>query len=105
VLAANEKDVASARAAGISAALLDRLLLDPLRIRKIIQSLREVLALADPLSEVRELGVRPNGLRVAKRRFRSAFSPSFTRRDPTLRWKQRRWRSRAAMRSSCAVRR
>jgi glutamate-5-semialdehyde dehydrogenase len=68
VLAANEKDVASARAAGISSALLDRLLLEPLRIRKIIQSLREVIALADPLSEVRELGVRPNGLRVAKRR-------------------------------------
>ncbi len=68
VLAANEKDVASARAARISTALLDRLMLDRSRMQKINQSLREVIALADPLSETRELGVRPNGLRVAKRR-------------------------------------
>src|SRR5712664_4201362 len=68
VLEANSEDLVAARAAGISPALLDRLLLDPGRIEKIIDSLREVLALPDPLSEMREIGERPNGLRVAKRR-------------------------------------
>jgi glutamate-5-semialdehyde dehydrogenase len=67
-LAANSQDLVAARAAGISPALLDRLMLDPGRIQQIIDSLREVIALPDPLSEMREIGERPNGLRVAKRR-------------------------------------
>ena len=48
--------------------MLDRLGLDPSRVRAIAESARAVRALADPLAESRELGVRPNGLRVCKRR-------------------------------------
>jgi len=68
VLAANAMDLAAARGSGISAALLDRLMLDTGRLQKIADSLREVIALPDPLSEIRDIGERPNGLRVAKRR-------------------------------------
>src|SRR5499427_2799878 len=68
VLAANAIDLAAARESGISAALLDRLMLDAGRLQKIADSLREVRALPDPLSEERYVGERPNGLRVAKRR-------------------------------------
>jgi glutamate-5-semialdehyde dehydrogenase len=68
VLAANAQDLVAAKAAGISEALQDRLRLDSARIQKMVESLRDLIALPDPLSEVRELGVRPNGLRVTKRR-------------------------------------
>jgi glutamate-5-semialdehyde dehydrogenase len=68
VLAANARDLAAAKEAGISAALQDRLRLDPARIRQIVESVRELIALPDPLSETREIGVRPNGLRITKRR-------------------------------------
>src|SRR5262249_22376224 len=49
-------------------ALIDRLMLDDRRMRAVLDSVREVTALPDPLSEVRQVGERPNGLRVAKRR-------------------------------------
>src|SRR5215470_936922 len=68
VLAANAMDLTAARESGISPALLDRLMLDAGRLQKIADSLRQVIALPDPLSEIRDVGERPNGLRVAKRR-------------------------------------
>jgi glutamate-5-semialdehyde dehydrogenase len=68
ILAANAEDLAAARRAGISEALVDRLGIDRGRFQGIIDSVREVIALSDPLSEMRELGERPNGLRVLKRR-------------------------------------
>ncbi len=68
VLRANAEDLSASRQAGISAALIDRLMLDRGRMRAILDSIREVIALPDPLSELRQLGERPNGLRVAKRR-------------------------------------
>jgi len=68
ILEANAEDVSTARRAGISDALIDRLMLDDRRMRAVLDSVREVRALPDPLSEVRHVGERPNGLRVAKRR-------------------------------------
>jgi glutamate-5-semialdehyde dehydrogenase len=68
ILSANSRDVSDARAAGISGALLDRLVLSDGRFEEMIQAVNDVISLPDPLSEVREMGERPNGLRVTRRR-------------------------------------
>jgi glutamate-5-semialdehyde dehydrogenase len=68
ILAANERDMAAARALAISGAMLDRLQLNEARVRAVAESVRAVRALPDPLGEERVLGTRPNGLKVAKRR-------------------------------------
>ncbi|MDO6413984.1 glutamate-5-semialdehyde dehydrogenase [Sphingomonas sp. BIUV-7] len=66
ILAANADDVARARAAGLSAALLDRLLLDERRIEGVARALEDVAALPDPVGAVIDAVERPNGLRLAR---------------------------------------
>lgn len=66
VLAANDADVKAAPSHGLSAASIDRLTLTQARIRAAAEGLRQIAALPDPIGEVREGGVRPNGLRVLK---------------------------------------
>ncbi len=66
VLAANRDDVANAEAAGTSATLIDRLRLDPGRISAMAAGLRKVAALADPVGQVVDGWVRPNGLAVER---------------------------------------
>ncbi|WP_088260929.1 glutamate-5-semialdehyde dehydrogenase [Fimbriiglobus ruber] len=66
VLEANAKDVAAALGFGLSGASIDRLTLNPARVRAAAEGLRQVAALPDPVGEVREGGVRPNGLQVLK---------------------------------------
>ncbi|HXX89243.1 MAG TPA: glutamate-5-semialdehyde dehydrogenase [Acidimicrobiales bacterium] len=66
VLAANDDDVARARASGAGATQLDRLGLTPARVTAMADGLRHVAALADPVGAVVAGGVRPNGLRVAQ---------------------------------------
>ncbi|WP_419856372.1 glutamate-5-semialdehyde dehydrogenase [Candidatus Poriferisodalis sp.] len=66
VLAANRDDVANAEAAGISATLIDRLRLDSGRISAMAAGLRNVAALADPVGQVVDGWVRPNGLAVER---------------------------------------
>src|SRR5204863_899541 len=66
VLAANELDLAAAPGYGLTAAETDRLRLTPARVRAAAEGLRQVAALPDPVGEVREGGVRPNGLQVLK---------------------------------------
>jgi len=71
--AANEADLADARAANgshaaIAPALLDRLTLTPKRIRGMAEGCRDVAALPDPLGETFGGKTLPNGLRLAKRR-------------------------------------
>jgi glutamate-5-semialdehyde dehydrogenase len=66
ILAANEQDVAAVPTYGLSAAEIDRLKLSPARIESIAKALEEVAALADPVGEVIETTVRPNGLRISK---------------------------------------
>jgi glutamate-5-semialdehyde dehydrogenase len=66
VLAANERDLAGACEAGLSSAVVDRLRLTPERLRAAADGLREVAALPDPVGQVRESRVRPNGLEVHK---------------------------------------
>ncbi len=68
VLAANRVDVADGRAAGISDAFLDRMILTPERIAGIAADVRGVAALADPVGEVIEMRTAPNGLQIGRRR-------------------------------------
>jgi len=66
VLAANAVDVERAEAGGTSATVVDRLRLTEARIEAMAAGLRNVAALADPVGEVTDGWVRPNGLRVER---------------------------------------
>jgi len=66
VLEANAPDVEAGREAELSAALLDRLALDPARLAAIAAGARAVAALPDPVGEVVEGRRLPNGLDVRK---------------------------------------
>lgn len=68
ILEANAADMAAARAAGTSAALLDRMLLTPERLAAIASDTRSVADLDDPVGEIFDATERPNGLRLHKRR-------------------------------------
>lgn len=66
LLKANELDIASAPDFGLSDAAVDRLRLTEKRIADIAAGLEEVAALPDPVGEVIESSIRPNGLEVLK---------------------------------------
>lgn len=66
ILEANALDVHEAPRHGLNAAAIDRLTLTPARLISAADGLRQVAGLADPIGEVRESLVRPNGLRVEK---------------------------------------
>jgi len=68
LLEANAKDLAAAHEAGLAAAMIDRLTLDPKRIRAMADGLREVAELPDPVGEVTGMWRRPNGLQVGRMR-------------------------------------
>jgi glutamate-5-semialdehyde dehydrogenase len=66
ILAANERDLAAARAAGMSGARLERLRLDAPRIEAIAVSIDDVVALPDPIGTTVAEWERPNGLRIQR---------------------------------------
>ena len=66
ILAANAADLERGRRAGMKAGLLDRLALDSDRLAVIADSLHEVAALPDPVGQVVDGSVMPNGLRVRR---------------------------------------
>jgi glutamate-5-semialdehyde dehydrogenase len=66
ILAANAHDVEAASAAGMALPAIDRLTLDDARLAQMAAGLRGVAALADPVGEVVDGSVRPNGLRVER---------------------------------------
>jgi glutamate-5-semialdehyde dehydrogenase len=66
VLAANARDLDAARAAGLSDAMLDRLLLTPDRLDAIISAVRNLRDLPDPIGKKLSRWVRPNGLVISK---------------------------------------
>lgn len=68
ILAANAKDLEAAKANGMSVSLQDRLALSEARIQGIAKGVREVMALPDPIGETVRETVRPNGLRIGRRR-------------------------------------
>ncbi len=66
ILKANSVDVATAEAAGTAPGLVDRLRLDAGRITGMADGLRQVAGLADPVGEVLDGWVRPNGLKISR---------------------------------------
>ena len=66
--AANQKDLAAARAAGSDAAFIDRLALSDGVIESMAQGLEAIVALPDPIGEISELRFRPTGIQVGRMR-------------------------------------
>ncbi len=64
ILAANSLDIAAGRKQGLSKALLDRLLLTHERIASMVDGLRQLVLLADPIGETVFVTRRPNGLDI-----------------------------------------
>ena len=68
ILEANVKDLAAAKAKGLTDAMTDRLRLDHARLEDIAVACEAVAKLPDPVGEVTEDWTRPNGLRIIRRR-------------------------------------
>lgn len=66
LLRANATDVARAEGAGVAPTVVDRLRLDDERVRAMAGGLRQVAGLADPVGEVLDGWVRPNGLEISR---------------------------------------
>ena len=64
----NRKDLQAGEKNGLSAAMLDRLMLDSARVQGMADAIREVAALPDPVGEVTGMWKRPNDLMVGKMR-------------------------------------
>lgn len=68
LLAANQRDLEAGVKKGLDASLLDRLQLTPARIDSMLEGLRQVAALDDPVGAVSELKFRPSGIQVGRMR-------------------------------------
>jgi len=68
ILAANAKDIEAAKAKGMAQGLVDRLLLTSARIDGIVEGMRQVVSLEDPIGEVLSMKERPNGMMVGQKR-------------------------------------
>ncbi len=68
ILAANEQDLAAGKKAGLTPALLDRLMLNPERLNSIAADLRSVADMPDPVGEHFDEATLPNGMRLRKQR-------------------------------------
>ena len=66
ILAANAKDIEKAKKNGMSAALVDRLLLDEKRISSIADAVHIIAGLPDPVGEIMSEWKRPNGLEIQR---------------------------------------
>jgi glutamate-5-semialdehyde dehydrogenase len=66
ILEANARDLVAGRESGLSAALMDRLALDPARIEAMAAGVRSIAALPDPVGEVIDGHRLPNGLDMRK---------------------------------------
>ncbi|HEV8574509.1 MAG TPA: glutamate-5-semialdehyde dehydrogenase, partial [Dehalococcoidia bacterium] len=68
ILSANREDIESARGAGLTNAVIDRLFLSHERLESIANDVRQVALLPDPVGEMIDMRRLPNGLRVGRRR-------------------------------------
>ena len=66
ILAANARDMETAGARGLTAAMLDRLRLDPDRIEAMARAVEAIIDLPDPVGRVIKDWTRPNGLRIQR---------------------------------------
>ena len=68
LVAANQEDLAAARAAGLESAMIDRLTLSPKGVESMAEGVEQVAALADPIGEMTDIKFRPSGIQVGKMR-------------------------------------
>ena len=68
LLAANAEDLAAARAAGLEAAMVDRLTLTDTGVDNMAEGVEQIAKLADPIGEMGEFKFRPSGIQVGKMR-------------------------------------
>ena len=68
LIEANQKDIAAAQAAGLAQPLIERLKLNEKRIESMAVAVEQIAAQTDPVGQIIEGYVRPNGLRVEKMR-------------------------------------
>lgn len=68
IIEENQKDIMLARKNKMTEPLIDRLLLNENRIRKMAEGLREIAALPDILGEIISMKIRPNGLQIGEKR-------------------------------------
>ena len=66
IISANEADLANGASSGMKESLLDRLRLTSARIAGMADGIRQVAALADPIGEIIEGSVRPNGMKIQR---------------------------------------
>ena len=68
LIAANQKDLETARENHMPQGLVDRLMLNEARIAQMAEGLRQIAALDDPIGEVSDMKLRPNGLMIGQKR-------------------------------------
>ncbi len=68
LIAANARDLQAARERGLDAAMVDRLAVTPAGIRAMVEGLRQVAALPDPVGAIRDMKFLPSGIQVGKMR-------------------------------------
>lgn len=68
ILAANQKDLENGKAQGMKEGLLDRMTLSEERMLQIIDGVRQVKDLQDPIGEITNMKVSPNGLQIGQMR-------------------------------------
>jgi glutamate-5-semialdehyde dehydrogenase len=68
LVAENRKDLEAGKKNGLDAALLDRLELKPAGIQAMVEGLKQVAALPDPVGEISDLSYRPSGIQVGQMR-------------------------------------
>jgi glutamate-5-semialdehyde dehydrogenase len=65
---ANQRDIEAAKSRALESALLDRLTLSDRSIDLMIEGLRQIAAMSDPVGELTATKIRPNGMQVAQMR-------------------------------------
>ena len=68
IITENAKDISAGRDKGLSEAMLDRLLLTEQRVADIACAIREIVTLTDPVGDIANMKLRPNGMQVGKMR-------------------------------------
>lgn len=66
ILAANQRDLELGEKLGLSDAILERMMLDENRMEAIIESVKLLINLKDPIGEVLEMTTKDNGLKIKK---------------------------------------
>ena len=78
----NQKDLARAQEMGLSSAMLDRLAIKETTIASMVNGLRDVEGLKDPVATMGPMWIRPNGLQITRMRIPWGSSVSSMNQDP-----------------------